>query len=108
MIPLNEEGRHCALPMGIRSLPPMMIKIAFWLLMLGASPVEGGEVDILTSAHDIESHLIGISASEADKLIARIQELQRQVKSGEAPPFGLLSGGSVNTPAITISPETYF
>lgn len=51
---------------------------------------------------------MGISASEADKLIAEIQELQRQVKSGEAPPSGLLSGGSISTSAVKIAPEEIF
>ena len=75
------------------------------LSLLCATSVAQGE-----TAHSVPAkrQLVGLSASEASALLAKVKDAQRRLKTGQFLPFELLAGSLASSEAAKISPRDAF
>lgn len=85
----------------------------FWRIIVTiATSVSLADVALAQSATDsrepVHARLRGLGSVEAEALIAKLDQLQRRLRGGEAVFFQLLSGAPASYPMTTVSPREAF
>jgi hypothetical protein len=86
------------------SLHRLLLLVALAIAPTGLVPARAGTAP----PPGVSAQLRDISPAEANRLISRLQELQRQLRAGEELSFELLSGAPASYPMTDVSPRQAF